>query len=998
VIGIRRRFLDAAGEAPVLPLALLFVLNLVDEFDQVAFGVLAPEIADHFTIAESSFIALATLAAGLVIMLIVPVAVVADRYSRVRMTAGAALAWSTMSVLTGLAPVLAILVIARFGSGLGRVMNEPVHASLLADYYPPVQHGKVFSVHRMANPIGLMLVLVAGLLGDTFGWRATFVLLALPTIPAIFLVRRLEEPVRGASLDLGLAVEAERQAERVPFGEAYRRLKAVPTLRRVWVGAFILGAGIVPVATFFSFFYDNVYNLGPGPVGRAGVLALFGAGTFIGLTLGSRYSTATIMRGEPDGLARGAGIGITVFGLGTIVVALGPWIGLALAATFLGGIGAGSINSFYLPLVATVAPPRIRSQAYGWTGFWFALGAIILAGPIGRVGETQGYRTAFFFLAVLMTISGLVYRSAGAFTRKDAENAYETLRTEARLRDARAEVEQALLVCRGVEVAYDGVQVLFGVDFEVTEGEIVALLGTNGAGKSTLLRAISGLTPPIRGSVFFDGQDVTHTDPQTSAALGIIQMPGGRAIFPTLTVEESMRVAGWLWRKQEPASVQQAVEEALGWFPVLRERWGTAAGDLSGGEQQMLGLAMAFVGRPRLLMIDELSLGLAPTIVEQLVAIVREIHDRGATIVIVEQSVNTALLLAERAIFMEKGQVKFSGPTADLLDRGDILRSVFLERAGGPATKKGSRRSGPPPEGETVLGLDAVVKRFGGIRAVDEVSLDLREGEILGLIGPNGAGKTTIMDLVSGHLPIDGGSVHLRVAGLDGLGHLTDVTDWAPDHRARSGLGRSFQDARLFSSLTVAECIAVGLERHLRVRDPLAAALGMPEVRESEDEAAWAVHELVELMGLGDFRNKFVGELSTGSRRIVDLSLAVAHHPRVLLLDEPSSGIAQRETEALGPLLERIQHETGCSMLVIEHDVPLISELADRMIALDLGRVIAEGTPAQVIRHPEVVASYLGTDEAVVARSGKRAPRRRQVAAKARSTPKAPRSPRTGKR
>ena len=136
---------------------------------------------------------------------------------------------------------------------------------------------------------------------------------------------------------------------------------------------------------------------------------------------------------------------------------------------------------------------------------------------------------------------------------------------------------------------------------------------------------------------------------------------------------------------------------------------------------------------------------------------------------------------------------------------------------------------------------------------------------------------------------------------------------------------------------------------------------------------AWAVHELIELLGLGAFRNKFVGELSTGTRRIVDLCLTIAHEPRVLLLDEPSSGIAQRETEALGPLLLRIQRETGCSMLVIEHDMPLILGLATRMYALELGRVIAEGPPDVVVRHPDVVASYLGSNEDVIARSGQTA-------------------------
>ncbi|MHB8464278.1 MAG: ABC transporter ATP-binding protein, partial [Acidimicrobiales bacterium] len=250
---------------------------------------------------------------------------------------------------------------------------------------------------------------------------------------------------------------------------------------------------------------------------------------------------------------------------------------------------------------------------------------------------------------------------------------------------------------------------------------------------------------------------------------------------------------------------------------------------------------------------------------------------------------------------------------------------------------------------------------FGGLVAVNSVSFHLREHEILGLIGPNGAGKTTVFDLISGFVAPDAG--HITFRG-------NDVTGWSPDRRARTGLGRSFQDARLFTSLTVAENIAVALERHIEVRDPLGEALGLPEVAESEIEVAWKVHELMELLGLDAYRNKFVSELSTGSRRIVDLAMAIAHEPSVLILDEPSSGIAQRETEALGPLLLRIQQEVGCSLLVIEHDMPLITSIADRIAALESGSVITIGPPAEVVNHPQVIASYLGADPAAVNRSG----------------------------
>jgi ABC-type branched-subunit amino acid transport system ATPase component len=247
------------------------------------------------------------------------------------------------------------------------------------------------------------------------------------------------------------------------------------------------------------------------------------------------------------------------------------------------------------------------------------------------------------------------------------------------------------------------------------------------------------------------------------------------------------------------------------------------------------------------------------------------------------------------------------------------------------------------------------------------VGFDVHAGEVLGFIGPNGAGKTTLFDVISGFLTPDQGRIMLAAEGV-----VHDLSARSPQRRARLGLGRSFQDGRLFPALTVKETIAVALERSVDVRDPIAAALHLPSVADSEAKVAARVEELIDLLGLGAFRDKYVRELSTGSRRVVDLACVLAHEPRVLFLDEPSSGIAQREAEALGPLLLRIRAMTGASLLIIEHDVPLLTSIADRMIALDLGEVVAVGTPQEVIRDPRVVASYLGESEAVVARSGPR--------------------------
>src|SRR5207245_3196290 len=167
-----------------------------------------------------------------------------------------------------------------------------------------------------------------------------------------------------------------------------------------------------------------------------------------------------------------------------------------------------------------------------------------------------------------------------------------------------------------------------------------------------------------------------------------------------------------------------------------------------------------------------------------------------------------------------------------------------------------------------------------------------------------------------------------------------------------------------------AETGSLAFERHLEVKDPVGAALPLPFVAEAEANTHERVEELLELLGITDFRDKLGRELSTGSRRIVDLACVLAHSPSVLLLDEPSSGIAQREAEALGPLLLRIREQTGATLLVIEHDVPLLLSIADRLIALDLGEIVAPGSPDAVVRDDRVVNSYLGTAGTAIARSG----------------------------
>ncbi|HEV7723041.1 MAG TPA: MFS transporter [Iamia sp.] len=960
-----------AGGSPLTPLAVLFGLNIADELDRSAFAVLLPDIRDHFGLDNSDILGLVALATAAALLLTVPIATWADRGNRVRIALLGAAAWGAFSLGTGLAPVVWVLVAMRCGSAIGNAVIFPTHNSLLSDYYRPEIRPRIFSIHRAANAIGIALGTVLGAgLAQLGGWRTPFFVFAVPTFLLVLYGMRLRDPGRGhfEREAMGASADLVHTDEPPPsYAEAYRMVWKIETLRRIFVALPFLAASVAGFVSIASLYYEQVWDL--DELNRAWIAVPVQLVELAGLAVGARWGVTLLAR-SPALVFRFLAAAAVFSSAAALLLAWAPWIGVAIAANALVVAGLAIVGPGVLASLSLAIPPRARSVGFS-IGALFVLPGLVILPVIGWVGTEWGFRWGIVVLAPIFVVGGFIIASAGSVIERDITQVWAGAAARAELLREREAGRQKLLLVRGLDVRYGDVRILFGVDMEVSEGEVVALLGTNGAGKSTLLNAISGVTQASRGAVIFDGRDITHAPPDEIAALGISLVPGGQGTFPGLTVAENLRVAGWMGRTDRAGLAERRARvDAM--FPILVERRDDPAADLSGGQQQMLALSMAFLTKPQLLVIDELSLGLAPVVVDQLLDVVRALRDEGTTILLVEQSVNVALSVADRAYFLEKGEVRYDGPTAELLDRPDVLRSVFLEGASkglgidddpppSDASPRGARHLVGHGDGGAVgLRAEHLSVRFGGVVAVDDVALEVRPGEVVGLIGPNGAGKTTLFDLISGHTPADEGTVTLGDRVLSGR---------SPAVRARAGLGRSFQDSRLFPSLTVDEAIAVALERWLDVRDPLNAIVRTPAFVASEAAVRDEVDRLVDLLGLGAFRSKFVGELSTGSRRIVDLACVLAHRPDVVLLDEPSSGIAQREAEALGPLLLRIRDALGASMVIIEHDMPLITSVSDRLVALDQGRVVAEGPPDDVLVHPDVIASYLGSGTAA-ARSG----------------------------
>lgn len=948
---------DVCGGEAVFPIVVLFGLNAVDEFDRAAFGILLPEIRDHFDLDFSTMLGLVGLASVAALALQVPIAQIADRRKRVPLAVAGALVWALFSGLTGFATGLIVLTIARSGSALGKAVIDPTHNSLISDYYPIEVRTKVFSVHRAANAVGAFLgPLSAGLLAFYFGWRTPFVVFMVPTVIFAVLAMKLHEPIRGRweRQATGASDEVALTEEVAPsFSESWRTVHKVQSLRRIWYSLPFLATGLIGFVTLASLLYDQEFGLDERARGVAAAIAE--PFQLVGLVLGARF-IAKRYAGNVAGLARvGANIAIAAAVLAG-AFALAPNIVVAVAINCVISAALAVLAPAIFSALSLAIPPRARATGFSVASLWIIPGLGVLP-IIGWIADQFSIRVGMLVMIPLFLVGGLIQRTIGNVIVDDIAQVWQSAAARSESLYERRQGRSKLLVLRGVRSGYDGVEILHGIDLDLDEGEIIALLGTNGAGKSTLLKTISGVVEADRGAVIFDGRDITHAPPHEIAAFGIVQMPGGAGVFGSLTVAENLELAGWTQRR-DVDSVRAARAEVLDIFPILAQRLDQPAANLSGGQQQMLALGMSFVMRPRVLLIDELSLGLAPVVVGQMLPIVKRMSQEGVTVVLVEQSVNVALTVAERAYFLERGEVRFSGPTAELLERPDVLRSVFLSGASVGGT------SAPMPVDvgdEVVLATRDVVTSFGGIRAVDGVSLDVHAREIIGVIGPNGAGKTTLFDVISGFAPLFAGSVH--VGGVD-------VSSASPNGRARAGLGRSFQDARLFPELTVAETLAVSLERWVGNRSALAASMYLPPVFDSEQEIRSRVAELIELLGLGDFERKFVRELSTGTRRIVDIACLVAHRPTVIMLDEPTSGLAQREVEALAPVVRRLRDEMGAALLVVEHDIPFVSSVADRLVAMDQGRVVMSGPPAEVLAHPQVVESYLGTSSAAIARSG----------------------------
>jgi len=664
-------------------LVLLTAGAIVTGTIQSGIGVLGPDIRRSFHLSLAGLGALTFVAAVAQIGWGLPVAVWADRGSRKVVAAVTLLVFAVTVPVMALAhnvwPFAFLYMFAAIGIGT----RDTVHNAYLADAYPTGARARIFSWHNLSDPLANTIgILVMGYIAAATGnWRYAL-LVALVGVPIGLLTFTLREPEKGENEShsilraAGLDIAGQQEgAPKVLLGPAVTRLLRIRSLYYELVAVAILGFAGTGIPLFGSIYYNRVWHL--GDASRSEVYSIIGLAAFLGLPMAFLVGDRLFRRAPQQPLIL-AGISITLYG-GLFTVSLYmPHLWMVVVLQFLAQASLAPLSISIFQTLAATAPPEMRAICFGLFGVYaLVFGGFAGAVILGAISDVRGVTFALTLIGPVCAAGGVLLVVGSRFVRRDITLVIEDVlerHAESRRRSSGAPIPA--LQIHNLDFFYGTQQVLFDVDLEIGEGEMVALLGTNGAGKSTLLRAVAGLEHPHRGVIRLFGTTSTYLEPEQVLGQGVALLVGGKMTFPGLTVRDNLAIGAH--SLPDGVSSKDAMASAAELFPELATRMEQSAGTLSGGEQQMLALARVLMTQPRLLLVDELSLGLAPKTVEHLMAIIRKVHERGTTVVLVEQSVNRALQLAPRAVFLERGSVRFDGPTAELLGRDDLLRPVFL--------------------------------------------------------------------------------------------------------------------------------------------------------------------------------------------------------------------------------------------------------------------------------------------------------------------------------
>ena len=667
----------------VLMTAAAFVPGMISN----GLGVLGPNVQHSFHLSLAGLGAVAFVAAVAQIAWGLPVAILGDRGSRKVVTAVTLLIFAAAVPLMALSPNVWFFVFFYLIAAVAFGTSDTVMNSYLSDAYPTEARARVFAWRNVSDPlaqtvgVGAMTFVAA----TTGNWRWSL-LLGLVAFPIGLWVLRIREPAKGENesnhilKSSGMDIAGQQEAApKVLFGSAVTRIMRIRSLYYELVAVAILGFAGTGVPLFGSIYFNRVWHQGTGQRGH--IYVIIGLAAFVGVPVAWAVGDR-LFRRAPQRPLQLAALCIVLFG-GLFAVSLYmPALWLVVLFQFLANVAVAPLSISIFQTLAATAPPEMRSITFALFGVYgLVFGGFAGAVVLGAFADAVGVTAALTLIGPVCLAGGILLYVGSRYVRRDITLVIEDVLeryAEGKRRQSGGKIPALQL--HNLDFFYGANQVLFDVNLEVHEGEIVALLGTNGAGKSTLLRAVSGLEHPHRGVIRIFGVNCTYLEPEQIIDQRVALLVGGKMTFPGLTVRDNLRVGEHSFRR-DGARARSAMSDALDTFPELASRIDQPAGTLSGGEQQMLALARVMMTQPQLLMIDELALGLAPKSVEHLMAIVRQVNAQGSTVILVEQSVNRAMSLAKRAFFLERGELRFDGPTVELLERDDLLRPVFLAGA-----------------------------------------------------------------------------------------------------------------------------------------------------------------------------------------------------------------------------------------------------------------------------------------------------------------------------
>ncbi|MDE0579877.1 MAG: MFS transporter [Acidimicrobiia bacterium] len=681
---------DGLRRGGMLTFGTLAAIEAFDELEGAALSLLGPDIANTFGVSDGTITFITAASAAFYMLGAAPMGWMADRMRRIPIVAIATITFAFFSFATGLAVSAFMLFWLRFGAGIAKANSLTIHPALLADAYPIAIRGRMYAMEKgisqVAATISPILVgAVATAAGGDEGWRWAYLIFSIPIAVMGFFALRIPEPERGQWEKrevLGRSLKSEEGMD-ISAEAAFARIWRIDTIRYMTIALVALGFALFPAGSIQSFFLEEEFGLDAWERGLAISPTALGLLLFLPL-IGKRFDRT--FKRDPNRALRILGALLFPLTATVPIQYFMPNVYLFVVWGVVNGTLLGASFSMIGPAVQTVLPYRLRSMGMAIIMFFmFVIGAVGGGLLASFLQDEIGERSTIISVTVIAMPLGAFYIMRGASRmRRDLSLVVSELKEEEEEQQRRAQPGATIpaLQLHNIDFSYGQVQVLFDLSFEVQQGETLALLGTNGAGKSTALRVVTGLNTPERGIIRLGGRTITFATPEQRVAMGIQMLPGGGGVFRSMTIGDNILVGAGPYRRDRAALIQR-LDYVFELFPMLKDRQHELAGDLSGGQQQMLALARVMLHQPKILLIDELSLGLAPSVVAELLELVESLKSAGQTMIVVEQSLNVALSIAERAIFLEKGEVRFEGRTADLVGRDDIARAVFLGDEGG---------------------------------------------------------------------------------------------------------------------------------------------------------------------------------------------------------------------------------------------------------------------------------------------------------------------------